>query len=239
MNSRLVDTYALCYQKATYIETTWKLWNPGNPALGRQAFKQKLLKMRQKAEKERKRMNASIWLAFENTRKISRPAVNSYARTVYSVFFWYVFSLPFLPNALPPEIPSTIEFTGKYCENKKCSILLEYLTDFKTLAIEGIIEWECAHTDVFRTCLEFGLFYFKTKLLAFEKIIYFVIVRSSFSTFSILTFPLNASLNYFFFRTEKLFMNIDIFNTLKCFHFNSSMCTNRKLLFFEKKRGFD
>ena len=58
--------------------------------------------MRQKSEKEWKRMNASIWLVIEITRKISRRAVNSYTCIVYSAF-WHVFLLPCLPNTLPPD----------------------------------------------------------------------------------------------------------------------------------------
>ena len=60
-------------------------------------------------------MNALILLIIENTRKISRFAVNSYTRIVYFTF-WYVFLLPFLPNlhSLCTEVSNvslTISFT--------------------------------------------------------------------------------------------------------------------------------
>ena len=57
-------------------EEQQRLVAEGGPEFGRQAIKQKLLKIRQ-AQKEWKQLKASIWLVIDNTRNISWLAVNS------------------------------------------------------------------------------------------------------------------------------------------------------------------
>ena len=103
-NELLYSHYSFCFLNGLLIECLLKALLPyllcgihGDLALGRQAIKRNLPKMRQKAEKEW--MLQFNW-SFKTARKISRLAVNSNTRIIYSAF-WYVFLLSCLPNALP------------------------------------------------------------------------------------------------------------------------------------------